>query len=185
MNYHSRYSLSITDKVHVASLAAAFSLLGIFIYFCSSSLAKQEKPLIGIAPDRFEFRDVVEESELRESVDSSAAQWADYDADGLLDVAVCFENGAPRLYQNQGHGKFLDSSKVAGIHCDEKIHGKACFWFDYNNDQLQDLFFSYSDGSACFFHNNGDGTFANVTADLANSLLAHIGDSEPEVSKGL
>ncbi|HWB34628.1 MAG TPA: VCBS repeat-containing protein, partial [Rugosimonospora sp.] len=44
------------------------------------------------------FTDVTKEAGLLDPVNSIAAQWADYDNDGHLDLFVCNERGPCRLY---------------------------------------------------------------------------------------
>jgi len=120
--------------------------------------------------------------------------WGDYDGDGDLDLAVAnharierdeekkvhWLNEASALYRNDGDGTFTDVAAQLGI-LQDPITPKAewdiatvkCgspwqpFWFDYDGDGNQDLFFTCETGSGTnlLYHNNGDGTFADVTQD--------------------
>lgn len=114
----------------------------------------------------FKFTDVTKEAGLLDAVNSNASQWADYNNDGLLDLFVCCEKQAHHLYKNMGNGKFAEVTKAAGISADDKIFGKGCFWIDYDNDRLPDLFINYYDGTPQLFHNNGDETFSDVTKEM-------------------
>lgn len=168
-------------KALLVSAIVGCSSVGVIAYFCANSFAEQEKLISFLKRESFVLGNVVSEAGLRSNINSSEAQWADYNGDGALDVAICCENCPPRLYQNLGDGRMIDQSDLAGISCPRKSPSKACFWFDYNNDQFQDLFISYTDGNAHFFHNNGDGTFSNVTSDLASPMLNQF-DSVAETS---
>jgi enediyne biosynthesis protein E4 len=102
----------------------------------------------------------------------SGCGWIDYDQDGLLDLYLV--NGAatrlytpPRplrsaLYRNNGDGTFTDVTEKAGVGA-EGLFGMGVAVGDYDNDGLPDLYvLGY--GRSILYHNNGDGTFADVTA---------------------
>jgi len=68
-----------------------------------------------------------------------------------------------RLLRNDG-GKFVDVSDTAGI---SKLpsHGLAATWWDYDKDGAPDLYVSNDfDDPDALYHNNGDGTFTDVTS---------------------
>jgi hypothetical protein len=111
------------------------------------------------------FTDVTREAGLVEPVNSLAAAWADYDNDGWLDLFVCCEKGPNRLYRNRHDGTFEEVAFRAGVHGKEQT-GKGAAWIDYDNDGWPDLFVTYLDGTPQLFHNDHDGTFADVTAAL-------------------
>jgi hypothetical protein len=112
------------------------------------------------------FTDVTEKAGLLDPVNSIAAQWADYDNDGLLDLFVCCENQpVNRLYHNKGDGTFEEVAAKAGV----VGNGQGCkgvAWIDYDNDGYPDLFLNNLHGTAQLFHNNRDGTFTDVTASM-------------------
>ena len=98
--------------------------------------------------------------------------WLDYDRDGLLD-AFFVNSGAtpnfqpdeppqPALYRNNGDGTFTDVTAKTGL-----LVGPGFFFFgvaagDYDDDGYPDLYVSGYRGSL-LYHNNGDGTFTDVT----------------------
>jgi enediyne biosynthesis protein E4 len=109
----------------------------------------------------------------------SGCAWIDYDQDGLLDLYLV--NGAatklyiPKhalhsaLYRNNGDGTFSDVTQKAGVGADG-LFGMGVAVGDYDNDGFPDLFVLGYD-RCILYHNNGDGTFADVTqrAGVANS----------------
>jgi len=102
----------------------------------------------------------------------SGCAWIDYDQDGLLDLYLV--NGAATrvyrpsqplrsaLYRNNGDGTFTDVTVKAGVGA-EGLFGMGVAVGDYDNDAFPDLFvLGY--GRCILYHNNGDGTFTDVTA---------------------
>ena len=103
------------------------------------------------------------------------ASWVDFDCDGHLDLFIANNIGGVfdrhmqnRLFRNNGDGTFTDVSVSSGLHAGAPTIGHS--WGDYDNDGLPDLFISSGIGRPQLFHNNGDGTFSDVTAQ------AGIGD---------
>ncbi len=98
--------------------------------------------------------------------------WIDYDQDGLPDLY--FVNGAatplytPKrplrsaLYHNNGDGTFTDVTARAGVGA-EGLFGMGVAVGDSDNDGFPDLFVT-GYGRCILYHNNGDGTFTDVTA---------------------
>ncbi len=112
---------------------------------------------------------------LTETMGSGCA-WIDYDQNGLLDIYLVngFKPGrtAPSaLYRNNGDGTFTDVTREAGVGA-EGLFGMGVAVGDYDNDGFPDLFvLGY--GRCILYHNNGDGSFTDVTAHagVANSGL--------------
>ncbi len=102
----------------------------------------------------------------------SGCGWIDYDQNGLLDLYLV--NGAATrvyasqkplrsaLYRNNGDGTFTDVTAKAGVGA-EGLFGMGVAVGDYDNDGFPDLLvLGY--GRCILYHNNGDGTFTDVTA---------------------
>jgi hypothetical protein len=105
----------------------------------------------------------------------------DYDNDGDLDLYVS-NVGRNRLYRNNGDGTFTDVAVYAGV-IEPARRSFATWFFDYDNDGWLDLFVAayeakVADVAASYmglphagtpprlYHNNGDGTFTDVTRRL-------------------
>jgi hypothetical protein len=96
----------------------------------------------------------------------------DYDNDGWMDVflvnsgssdfynpAVALKNA---LYKNNRNGTFTDVTDAAGV-AGGKEFGMGCAIADYDNDGYQDILVT-AYGRCTLYHNNGNGTFTDVTA---------------------
>ena len=66
-----------------------------------------------------------------------------------------------RLYHNNRDGTFTDVTRQAGLEHSGWGHG-VCIG-DYDNDGFDDLFVTYYGQSNILYHNNGNGTFTDVT----------------------
>jgi FG-GAP-like repeat/ASPIC and UnbV len=91
--------------------------------------------------------------------------WADYDADGDLDLFVGF-NGTPnRLYRNDG-GVFTDVAGAIGV-ADARAT-RAAAWGDYDTDGDPDLLAGFAPGttSVLRLYRNDRGRFADVTTQV-------------------
>ncbi|MDE0469960.1 MAG: CRTAC1 family protein [Candidatus Poribacteria bacterium] len=87
----------------------------------------------------------------------------DYDNDGYLDLYLV-DSAAPSVfYRNNGDGTFTDVTASAGVSNQGSYgHGVACG--DYDNDGYVDIYVT-NFGANRLYHNNGDGTFTDVTAE--------------------
>jgi hypothetical protein len=120
---------------------------------------------------------------------SVTAGWIDYNNDGKLDLFVvnyldyhldtaerCKVSGiaaycAPNnfngtsniLYRNNGDGTFTDVSVQS--HISQYVgKGMGVAFADYDGDGFEDIFVSNDTFANFLFHNNGDGTFTDVSA---------------------
>jgi hypothetical protein len=141
------------------------------------------------------FEDVTASAGLMHNNDrySFAAAWGDYDNDGWIDLYVANDFGRNNLYRNLGNGTFRDVARPAGV--EDPGAGMSAAWGDYDNDGDLDLYVGNMWSSAgqrvtgnaqfgsiapdaesraafqrqargnTLFRNNGDGTFADVTAE--------------------
>jgi enediyne biosynthesis protein E4 len=124
----------------------------------------------------------------------------DYDGDGFPDLYVT-QYAHSILYHNNGDGTFTDVTAKAGVAAPGWAN--SAVWFDYDNDGRLDLFVCrfvdydktkdifcgnvmtrermYCEPSAYLpmpswlFHNNGDGTFTDVSRE--SGIAQHLGKS--------
>jgi hypothetical protein len=95
----------------------------------------------------------------------------DFDNDGWMDIFLVNSGEAdfykpPKplrnaLYKNNRDGTFTDVSEQAGV-TGGKSFGMGVAVGDYNNDGFPDMFVS-AYGRSTLYHNNGNGTFTDVT----------------------
>ncbi len=144
------------------------------------------------------FQDVTAKAGVRGEGFSMGAAVADFDNDGRPDLFVAGV-GRNILYRNRGDGTFEDVTGKAGIHAEPWSVGAG--WFDYDGDGRLDLFVVnyvvwdpkkepvcqdprtrenmhchpnlYTGLPNTLYHNNGDGTFSDVSA--ASGIRRHIG----------
>jgi len=133
------------------------------------------------------FEDVTEKAGVGDKGDAArfwkqGATFADVDNDGFLDIYVC-RFGAPNLlYMNQGDGTFREEAAARGLAVNDGcIMAAFC---DYDRDGFLDVFIqtnrAESEGHPnpqrdYLFHNNGDGTFTDVTerAGISGKAQGH------------
>jgi enediyne biosynthesis protein E4 len=153
---------------------------------CAVSLCAQEaKPMFRVGP--IKGMDVV----LRNSPTSrkylietmpGGVALLDYNNDGLLDIFVVnagrmrdpmrppfsFDRHDPaywnRLYRQNKDGSFTDVTEQVGLaNAGDSNYGMGVAIGDYDNDGFPDIYVT-NFGKNILYHNNGDGTFTDVTA---------------------
>jgi hypothetical protein len=144
------------------------------------------------------FVDVTEQSGLRPKRDGdfvTVAAAGDYDNDGKLDLYLgryldarkslpttlfYTRNGEGNtLLHNDGNFHFTDVTEKAGIHETGLTLGVA--WGDYDNDGQLDMYVANDFGRNALLHNNGNGTFTDVsketgTLDPGYGMSSTMGD---------
>ena len=146
----------------------------------------------------FEFTDVTLEAGVKGEGYTMGVAVADYNNDGNVDIFVAgvYSN---ILFKNKGDGTFAETTLQAGITSD--LWSVAAGWFDYDKDSHLDLFVvNYVEWTTdwekfcgdptgkirvychpkhfvglpnTLYHNNGDGTFQDVTEK--SGIGKHVG----------
>jgi enediyne biosynthesis protein E4 len=133
---------------------------------------------VGIA---FRMRDLSQEQGERYRINlydhGSGLAAGDYDNDGREDLYFLNQRGPNALYRNAGDGSFVDVTTTAGVALTGRISVAATF-ADYDNDGWADLFVTTTRGGNVLFHNQGNGTFEDVTAAAG---VGHVGHSQTPV----
>ena len=142
------------------------------------------------------FTDVTEQAGVAGGGFGMGVAAGDYNNDGFTDLFVT-QYGKSLLYHNNGDGTFTDVTDKAKL----KVEGWAssAVWFDYDDDGWLDLFVcqfvDFKNSTGCgvstdgkqhyciprafkpmpswLFHNNGDGTFTDVSRE--SGIAKHFG----------
>ena len=113
---------------------------------------------------------------------------ADYDGDGRLDIfKTNFSDDTSTLYRNNGDGTFDDATFRASLGLHTQYLGWGTMFFDFDNDSWPDLILvnghvypevdKYHLGSnyqepRILYHNNGNGTFTDISAAAGPGITA-------------
>jgi len=136
------------------------------------------------------FTDVTKKAGVSGGGYGMGAAVGDYDGDGWPDLYLT-QYGHSILYHNNGNGTFTDVTEKAGVAAPG--WASSAVWFDYDSDGKLDLFVcrfvdfdksknkfcgnektgerfyciprAYSPAASWLFHNNGDGTFTDVSKE--------------------
>jgi hypothetical protein len=107
--------------------------------------------------------------------------FADYDGDGFTDIFVANDSVQSFLYHNNGNGTFTEVGLLAGVGYNEDgktFAGMGADFSDFDNDGRPDIVVTdLSNQRYLLFHNNGDGTFRDVTnqSGLGAATIAFSG----------
>jgi len=156
------------------------------------------------------FTDVTAQAGVAGGTFGMGAAVGDYDNDGFPDLFVT-AYGRCTLYHNNGDGTFTDVTDKSGVAAPGWT--TSAVWFDYDNDGRLDLFvcsfveFSlktnvycgdnklgrryyciprvFKPSSSMLFHNNGDGTFTDVSkgTDIQRALGKALGVVATDIDK--
>ncbi len=132
------------------------------------------------------FVDVTDKAGVGDETFSSGCTAADYDNDGDVDLYV-LNYRENVLYRNNGDGTFTDVSEASGLNFPRwSLHA---VWFDYDQDGWLDVYvanylqydegkfrdfyaaqgypgpLSYAGEADRLYHNNGDGSFTDLTEE--------------------
>jgi hypothetical protein len=119
----------------------------------------------------------------------------DYNGDGHLDIfKTNFSDDTSTLYKNDGGGTFTDATTAASLGLYTQYLGWGTMFLDFDNDGWPDLLLvnghvypevdSQHLGSSykeprILFHNNGDGTFSDISSSAGSAITT------PASSRGL
>ncbi len=91
----------------------------------------------------------------------------DFDNDGWPDIYVAVDSQPSILFRNNHDGTFSDVAVISGVAYSENGHEQAGMGIgvaDYDCDGWLDIFkTNFADDTCNLYHNNGDGTFSDVT----------------------
>ena len=119
----------------------------------------------GYEPTSIRYEDIAAKIGLDKTSAGRGTAVFDYNNDGLLDIVITAAHAGCNLYRNNGDGTFTDVSIDSGL--DKCVNGFVVAAGDYDNDGFVDLFVTRSGfyvGNTTLYHNNGDGTFTDVSA---------------------
>ena len=103
---------------------------------------------------------VSDKAGVRNTGNGRAVTCGDYDNDGDSDLYIV-NDGQNVLYHNNNDGTFTEVTEYANV--GDIGRGSHATFGDYDNDEYLDLYVVNVLNANVLYHNNGNGTFANVT----------------------
>jgi hypothetical protein len=166
----------------VRKLVAGLAGLTIILFFAAFRGTGASSPTLANLPT-VTFLDVTQQAGIRFVHNNGAfgkkflpetlgpgVAFIDYDNDGWPDIFLvngtdwpghASKHSTPKLYHNNHDGTFTDVTHKAGLDVAE-VYGMGVAIGDFDNDGYDDLFVT-AYGQSHLFHNNGNGTFTDVT----------------------
>ncbi|HRQ52058.1 MAG TPA: CRTAC1 family protein, partial [Agriterribacter sp.] len=106
--------------------------------------------------------------------------YADWDADGDLDIAVLTGGGQMQVFNNERYSRFKDITGAVQP-ADASLEGSVIVFGDYNNDGMPDLFIAGSkNNNSYLLKNTGDHGFKMDTA--SRTFTAALKDITPHAA---
>ena len=143
------------------------------------------------------FTDVAESAGVTNGRFGKGAAWGDFNSDGWPDLYVSNMNSDNRLYRNNGDSTFTDVAPELGV--SEPLDSFSCWFWDYDNDGLLDLFVTGYRGFVYdviaaelgqtnkgelprLYRNLGKGDFRDVTRDVGlDRVLLPMGSNYGDI----
>ena len=114
-------------------------------------------------PGHIRFADISKESGLDDADWTLGSAFADYDNSGNMSCYISNYVGPNRLFKGDGTGHFTEVTHFARLDDKPDHWGKGPAWGDIDNDGYLDLYEGDCKFASQLYHNNGDGTFTNIT----------------------
>ncbi|MBI1225566.1 MAG: T9SS type A sorting domain-containing protein [Bacteroidetes bacterium] len=120
------------------------------------------------------FANATEMAGITTSNSAQFAVWGDLNNDGWLDLFIAARDEGNSLFFNNQDGTFTDMALSAGVGTGTKV--KAALLADVDMDGWLDIYLARLGMENILYHNNGNGTFSNIT------IIS--GASDPSISMG-
>jgi hypothetical protein len=181
-------NFSYWDSMGPSVAVTDFNRDGRLDLFVAGGATRGEREGVSRSPNRLYrqeasgvFTDVTDAARLS-SDGATGAAWGDYNRDGNPDLYLVYHGWGGDfsalgernlLFRNNGDGTFTNVTATSGV--GDTGHGTSAAWGDYDGDGWLDLYVGnlgwiqgwfVRNESNVLFHNNGDGTFSDVTAQL-------------------
>jgi hypothetical protein len=167
-----------------STIALQLAVLVAFVLNSGLGLAQSSLPEKSASPLSVRYTNVAKAAGLYFKQDATATDqkyyletmgtglgWIDYDNDGLMDLYFVqsaatdiYKPPQPlhsALFRNNGDGTFREVTSKAGVGA-EGLYGQGVAVGDFDNDGYPDLYVT-GYGRSILYHNNGNGTFTDVT----------------------